>query len=350
LEANKLSLAILEDFDPTAPSGQEERRFWCPICHGSHKRDAAHRCLSANINTGTWFCHRCKGQGLLIEFRPHKPTNYKPPTQLTPVAIETKPTPKSYDYQRIEAYLQPTIGSPAADYLANSRAIPLEALASFPNVRYMPKVNELPPHHKYISESVAFLLCDPDENPVGIQLRSIDGNAKPIYKATDAPHIFATPGALQAHNPIITEAPIDALTLAIAGYPAIATCGTNFPEALAQKFKGKKVILAQDADEAGDKAVTEITKILESNDVTKRGRLRPAGAKDWNEYAQKYGIKTLASHLTTLRNIQPQQPNRENAHKPTSDHPRHNEHASAPQPAAKPIVEETEYDPYTDTE
>jgi hypothetical protein len=66
----KLSLKYLEEFDDRAPYWHaRERRFCCPTDECSDKRvDAGHRSLSANMDTGAWYCHRCGQSGLLTEY------------------------------------------------------------------------------------------------------------------------------------------------------------------------------------------------------------------------------------------------------------------------------------------
>lgn len=66
----RLTLAQLEEFDPRAPYWHaRERRFACPTDDCSDKRvDSAHRSLSANTDTGAWYCHRCGNSGILGEY------------------------------------------------------------------------------------------------------------------------------------------------------------------------------------------------------------------------------------------------------------------------------------------
>ncbi len=62
-----LSLAELEAYDPRAPfRGGKERRFCCPLPACAEKRiDAAHRSLTANVETGAWHWWRCGAAGKL---------------------------------------------------------------------------------------------------------------------------------------------------------------------------------------------------------------------------------------------------------------------------------------------
>lgn len=68
-----LSLRQLENFDARATGnsigGGIERRFLCPLCGEGKPKDAAHRCLAVNTQTGAWLCHRCNEKGKLAEWK-----------------------------------------------------------------------------------------------------------------------------------------------------------------------------------------------------------------------------------------------------------------------------------------
>lgn len=50
------------------------------------------------------------------------------------------------------------------------------------------------------------------------------------------------------------------------------------------------------ADEAGDRAAAKIGENLQTYGATV-GRLRPEGAKDWNEFLTVYGADELSNYL-----------------------------------------------------
>jgi hypothetical protein len=88
----------------------------------------------------------------------------------------------------------------------------------------------------------------------------------------------------------LTEAPFDALTLALCGVPAVALCGSSAPpEFLTRGAFGRRYWLAFDADEAGDKAAEAIGASLKRSGGLVE-RLRPSSAKDWNEALQAGGV------------------------------------------------------------
>jgi DNA primase len=112
--------------------------------------------------------------------------------------------------------------------------------------------------------------------------------------------VFTTTGEFAATAPALTEAPIDALSLALLGMPAIAVCGTSWPGWLPILLFGRHVYLAFDADDAGDSAADEMGRVLTSIAVQWQ-RLRPEGCKDWNEalLAGKANLPNFPSPLAS---------------------------------------------------
>ena len=120
--------------------------------------------------------------------------------------------------------------------------------------------------------------------------------------------VFATEGfweSVKRGAPVvICEAPIDALSVALCGFPALALCGKDgWPDWLPIKCAFKNVALAFDADDAGDSGAEKLGNVFSSLGA-KPFRLRPEGGKDWNEVLCSQGHKTLedwlAVHLLLL--------------------------------------------------
>ena len=80
----------------------------------------------------------------------------------------------------------------------------------------------------------------------------------------------------------LTEAPIDALSLAQLGLPSLALCGTTWPAWLPSFLSDRQVYLAFDADDAGDSAATNLADVLTGLKIS-NDRLRPERCNDWNE-------------------------------------------------------------------
>jgi DNA primase len=97
--------------------------------------------------------------------------------------------------------------------------------------------------------------------------------------------VFATPGALEAKVVAIAESPIDAQTLVSVGLPAVAlfgcALGPDRAALLRRLFAFRRVVLATDNDDAGDRAADELRAQLTLGTRCDRLDLRPC--KDPNE-------------------------------------------------------------------
>ena len=303
---NYLSLADLESFDPTAKPGRRERRFLCPFCHGDRKRDEAHRSLSANVATGAYRCHRCDAKGVLKEF--WKPLETPPKTKRTrmrhmpgfatqeprsapvppPRVFNPSTDTPGYDFDEIFGRCIPIAGTEAEAYLKNRSVIGSPDTVSL---------------SLWARPCVGFILRGADGQVSGLSVRSIKGEVKKrSYKRNDADSMgaFSTPGAFDAPLIVITEAPIDALTLHACGLPAIATNGTACPRWLVKSFLGREIAIAYDSDEAGNKAATAAHEKLRSYGAIPYRLCPPDPYKDWNEAAQALGISNLSQLLASV--------------------------------------------------
>ena len=272
--------------------------------------DSAHRSLSVNIESGMWNCHRCGAKGKLTEFADDNSTlvDYKTRRYSNAKRIFAAAPPPSQanepDADSVAGFIRQIknvstfAGSPAQLYL-ESRQIPAE-LAKSARCKYAR-------HWGRIGASVIFPIADESGKPIAAAGRSIEGNGKQTFgpKSTG---VFSTPGALDVDSVAIVEAPIDALSLALAGLPSIALCGTSglagwLKNRLAQPVKvstSRTVYLAFDADNAGDGASVKIEKQLP---LVNCKRLRPDGAKDWNAVLTTFGVDQMRTQLPMFSSI-----------------------------------------------
>lgn len=322
-----LSLARLREFDPHGGQGRgEEGRWLCPLCGEGKSRSDAHRCLSAKKSDGVWHCHRCHEGGVLQEFwksftasgEPAKNKNQEARLRrahlsvlsedMTPAPEEEPPENDAETYRTLWEASQDVALSRGVSYL-EIRGVEAQVVASS-LVRYSPA---------WLSAgrgAVLFPIQNREGKLVAVQGRYIDGqenkfDGAPLPKAR-------TMGSLKegvfraccelnsrrldpfdAASPaiIVTEAPIDALSLAVLGFPSVALCGTSIPHWFHLACGLKKVALATDADEAGDAAAAKHEAFL-SVYGAQCFRLRPEDAKDWNEMLQKKGIHGLCDWVS----------------------------------------------------
>jgi hypothetical protein len=325
-----LSLRQLEEFDPRASQGGAERRFLCPLCGEGKPKDSAHRSLGLNTQSGAWVCHRCGEKGKLAEWKDEKPINGKtlrrqklrrafsldatsPKVSALPLvgtrnSTVLSPAPPALSacadtpestlapapvWRRPLKNLVPLAGTPGEKYL-QKRGIALEA-AHAAGVRFSPSWFGRP--------AVVFPVRDAGSTLVAAQGRYISQGKGPKARTTGDKKagVFVTAGfwedVKRGAPVVICEAPIDALSIALCGFPALALCGKDgWPDWLPVKCAFKSVALAFDADEAGDMGAEKLYRVLGSLGA-KPFRLRPEGGKDWNEVLCSQGMRTLSDWL-----------------------------------------------------
>lgn len=310
-----LSLAELETFDSRAPHRAGTRRFLCPSCGADKRRDAAHRSLAVNTHTGAWTCHRCAAKGLLKEFWTKRENtshtsfvnSRRARTRAALAQALALPEAKASQAVKAETEDEKTARAWAAwrDALRllnnreNSGQAYLEGrgidatLAANAGVRFAPNF--------YGHAAVLFPVTNRAGEVVAVSSRFINprGDFKTISIGNKSSGVFVTPNALASPVIAVTEAPIDALALWMCGIPAIALIGCTAPEWLLAALAGRDVLLATDADDAGDKVAEALTPRI----VARGGRvlrLRARGAKDWGEALERIGETPLRRNLAAF--------------------------------------------------
>lgn len=295
-----LSLADLESFD--TPRGCDpEKVCRCPICQSPE------RAFHFNTATGVYNCKRasCGATGKLSDFWTERPKLNRTqharnalsaafdlkPTNYAPTPINNAQGGTAEHWRELWDASLPLRGTAGADYLA-SRGIALE-VAESTGVRYClswaPRAQDNP--RDYIAgAAVLFPIYDREGILVAAQGRYILPQANPKTRTGGSKRngLFATAGALVCETIIITEAPIDSLSLASVGFTAVALCGTSAPAWIHSALAYRRVYLAFDNDQngAGDNAATALAAALSSCGAPCE-RLRPEGGKDWNEALQR---------------------------------------------------------------
>jgi hypothetical protein len=221
-EADALALVDLEGYGPVWGGGSE-RRALCPYCGDGHKRDKEHATLAVNVDSGAWTCHRCGRSGLLRE----RWTQSEPPirrrTRPRPQPAPVAPTPaelakqaeKRATLRGMWAAAVPIASTPGAAYL-QGRSIP-SSVAAAARVRFS--------GDWYGRPAVVFPVQGERGGLVAGEGRYTDGWPDPKTRTagTKGAGVFvAGPGVLEAEAVTLCEGPITALSVAAAGYPALA--------------------------------------------------------------------------------------------------------------------------------
>ena len=198
--------------------------------------------------------------------------------------------------------------SPGAWYL-ESRGV-WWALAAAAGTRYHPSFH---PFQTFTARpAVVFPVTDLAGELVAVQGRAIAGifgykNGKPLNKLTVGKvsfGVFCTVGALDGRYVIVTEAPIDSLSLAAVGLPSLALVGTGYPAWLIRAIGSRCAYLATDNDPlkdgedagAGDRTAKRLC-----DELAKNGgriiRLKSERAKDWNAYLTSVGPAAMETDI-----------------------------------------------------
>ncbi len=297
-QAPALSLAQLEEFDPQGKGRGAEKIYRCPVCQSSE------RALHVNHETGVYNCKRasCGATGKLTDFWTERPKLLG--RECSRVALrrafvleEPKPKGEPATAATWREYFDkaaPVAGTPGEAYLA-SRGIP-ERIASASGVRFLSTL--------YGRAAVVFPFQQSGA-PVAFQARAIDGKSD-AHRAqgpkSDGAFLTA-PDALQREVIVLCEAPIDALSLAACGVPAVALGGTAAPDWIAKACAFRRVLLAFDSDQnnAGEEAAQKLAPLLQSRGA-RVARLQPYRApdetkSDWNAMLQAHGARLVQCHL-----------------------------------------------------
>lgn len=258
----QLTLADLRAFDATPQGNGKWQRFLCPLCGSGKTNEAAHRCLTVDVSSFGFVCHRCGAKGRLGQ-----EAGFAPRAPIAP------PKPKT-EWQSVweKANPKPLLGTAGEKYLRGRSIDPLKAAQS--GVMFSGGL--------YGRAAVCFPIRDANGVLVAVQGRHID-RCDPRMHTIGAVKagVFATEGAFDVNCLAVTEAPLDALSFAeMFNIPAIAVCGSAaLPGWVLTKFKGE-LLLASDNDAAGEKAAA-----IWANQAGRRiatRRMAPQG-KDWNE-------------------------------------------------------------------
>jgi hypothetical protein len=300
-----VSWAMLDEIDP---NGTDRRRM-CPIgdCSSGKPKDMAHRSFAVNPDTGLWRCWRCYATGKLIDFWENR-SNVQQDQKITSI----KPYIR-YDFVGPSTLYEPTpepVKTPPSSWLVQQPNFATDYLASR-GISYKTAIaagTGFTPSF-YWKPAAVFYMYDMDANVIACQGRFTvpvpEGQPSSITVGPKANGIFHTTkptGPRWVHKipfAILCEAPIDALSLAEVGYPAFAYMGTSAPDWVTAGFGLKRVFLAFDADEAGDKAAKRTLSQLRPYGAHCVRLRPPVEGSDWNQLLQNYGASWLADWVSS---------------------------------------------------
>ncbi|MGI8914260.1 MAG: toprim domain-containing protein [Chloroflexota bacterium] len=261
-----LSLADVEAYDPRTRRTAQRLRARCPLHGGDHQQS-----FSADLETGAYCCHACGAKGKLADYWTDRPRErprrderlvlHRKPPEAAPPAVAVLPdTPTARlvpaavsGLEQLPAWQAALPNSPGETYLTK-RGIPLPLARQHGLGWAAPGAW---PNGDLAYGYLVFPLS------VGAYGRAVH----PEYPRRDAPKAVRhrkTSGQVGLFNADLLadppawlhlcEAPLDALTLAVYGLPAVALVGTALGEQARVFRRCRGVLLALDGDVAGEKA------------------------------------------------------------------------------------------------
>jgi DNA primase len=293
----RLSLAAITAFDPGGGRGTRERRSCCPFCGTGKPIDMAHRSLTVNVAEGVYVCHRCGAAGQLDDaprgraFKTARTARFRAlardlaprPMQTTPDLAETA----SRVRERLSGSV-PIAGSPGEAYL---RRRGLADIGPEHDVKYHPAF--------FGRRAIVFAVRNELGAVVAVHGRMLDAGAPKALTIGPKRHgVYATSRDVLRDSLAlaVVEAPLDALSVAAVGIPAIALLGTTFPTWLRRRVLGKSVLIATDDDAAGEKAADALRAALDPFGAH-CVRVRFGADKDANAFLCAHGEERLIEHL-----------------------------------------------------
>lgn len=256
-------------------SGTGEQDTICPQCSHTRKKKND-RCLSVNVDAGSWFCHHCSWSGGLGngngEYRPPAAKSYKKPEfEFTPELPE-----REYLYLVNERKIKPTV-------LERNR------------ITYRDNAMVFPYYHNGDCVNLKFRTVEKD-------FWQSKNGLKTLYKYDD----------IEDQQTILTEGEIDALSCEVAGFKNAVSVPDGAPPADAKSYASKfdflgkckerldtvkHFILAVDNDPPGKKLESELARRL---GYERCSRVEwPEGCKDANDVLVNHGHEKLAEILSS---------------------------------------------------
>lgn len=255
MSVETLTLADIENYDPRPRRRGKRLRAKCPLHRGDHQQS-----LSINVETGWGKCFACGATVWVSDFAPMGAKN-RWRVEQTPrrrTISSPAPSPASTSLKELEKMITALAGTPGADYL-KMRGIP-PALAERYGVKYIKKGCWPGRAAARAWPRLAFPLATPD-GVVNYYSRaaSKDAPREGAHDVLPGPKGYFNFEALGCDMVYVCEAALDALSLAAAGADnVVGLIGTHFRPEWFLAAGTKKIILALDRDEPGQKAAAEI--------------------------------------------------------------------------------------------
>lgn len=249
---------------------------------------------------GHYHCFSCGSGGSFIQFvalcfgysedraktwllnRFGKLLDSKPVFNLEPIDL-TQEESKEFDLSVLNAF---------EDYhpYMLKRKLSLDVCREF-NVKYDPKTN-----------SLVFLVCEPNDKPVFLTRRNVDKKQFIIASGVEKPvYLLNEINKRNIKEVLVCESQINALYAWSLGYPAIALFGTGTSYQYQQLNNSaiRHYILCLDGDAAGEKGIERFKKNIRKDVFVDSIQMAPG--KDLNDLSQEEADTVLKRHMKSIK-------------------------------------------------
>ena len=142
---------------------------------------------------------------------------------------------------------------------------------------------------------------DKDSDFKYLHLSAKDKNKNPLELGAGLDWLYLEDNLRRGPDVIVVEGPPDTITLHQWGLPVVGLLGVAGIKTHAHKFRGKRVFLAFDNDDAGAKGTLSSARLLEDAGAKAVFVVTPTdGFKDWNDWALAGKTRADFDHLMKL--------------------------------------------------
>lgn len=281
-----MNAKTFSDFGIQLPAGASgEVDVTCPECSPTRKKKNA-RCLSVNVEKGTWVCHHCSWSGGLHQGgRRSDELHWRKPVYVRP---EPKPVPEAHDQALVEWMAKRSI----PPSVIRRNRISLQTV-------YMPQV-----------EGHVKAICFPyyrGEEFINAKYRDREKNFR---MEPGAERILYGLNDIDPERCVIVEGEMDKLSVEVAGITSCVSVPDGAPSETAKDYASKftfleadrerlesvkEWILAVDSDGPGKRLEDELARRL-GREKCRRVQW-PKDCKDANEVLCKHGAERLRACL-----------------------------------------------------
>jgi len=269
--------------------------------------------MSINLETGLWQCFKTQERGNFIKLvSVVEDISYSEASVLLHRQLFDTPERLFYDAPAKVEKQQALDKSQISKEIKNFRRLTHSSLSSSSlpeKLAYRFAISRnIEPTNLYVAISGKYInrVIIPYEDNYGLyyfQARIVSGNGMKYLNPSFKEHGVKSSEILYPFDEsenyvLVTEGPIDALSLQNIGVNATSTQGSMFSYAQLEFLKGKTIILAYDNDSAGRVGIENAFRLIRSKNLgTPHVVQPPSQFKDWNDFVVAATPSEVRAHI-----------------------------------------------------